>query len=95
MKHTYCDGQIRQESPTPGISSWRDGSWVDEWWGPGGHLVVTNSGMSKGAMETLHSPDGLTSSKHHLFEGMDYEYLPELFGPELWAEFQEERSHLL
>ena len=92
---TEFDGQIQHQPPFPGASSWKDGSWVDQWWGPGGYLVITNqtdtrSRMSKGAVETLHRPDGTTSVKHHLLEGMDYKHLPELFGSELWAQRHKE-----
>ncbi len=84
------DGQVKHKSPVPGDSSWRDGTWVDEWWGPGGHLVITNLDptsharvLGVDALETLYRLDG-TTVQHALSEGDDYNTLEELFGPELW-----------
>ena len=82
---TEFDGLIRHQPPNPSGPG-----WVDEWWGPGGHLIVaqldpTSPAVALGveALETLYRPDG-TTAQHALDEGADYQTLPELFGPELW-----------
>ena len=69
--------------------------WVDEWWGPGGHLVVTAIDPETeplyerryDAHEVLTRPNG-TQISYKLFEGAKYHTLEELFGPELWTEYQ-------
>ncbi len=85
------DGQVRHISP--------DGQskmWVDQWWGPGGHLVVRRVDLAAPVrwlddekrnvvdhIETLTRPNN-TVVQCPGTQGADYELLPELFGPELW-----------
>ena len=85
------DGLIRHKKP-----DWPTNGWVDEWWGPGGHLVVARldqtspaAELGVDALETLYRPDG-TTVQHALAEAEDYHTLPELFGPELWAQRQKD-----
>jgi len=58
---------------------------LDEWWGPGGHLVVRALSVpSADCEEVLTTPDGETITNIVVKEGGDYELLPQLFGPKLW-----------
>ncbi len=76
---TEFDGQIRHSPPN------RESPWVDEWWGPGGHLVVRYLTVpSADCEEVLTTPDGEVIRNVVVKEGGDYELLPQLFGPELW-----------
>ena len=75
------DGQVRHSPPDSEF-------WLDEWWGPGGHLVVVADGIH-GHRETLTTPDDEVFTNSEIKEGADYELLPQLFGPELW----EQREH--
>ncbi len=72
------DGQVRHRPPVTGGTF-----WLDEWWGPGGHLVVTPAGMH-GHRETLTTPEDEVVTNSEIREGADYELLPQLFGSELW-----------
>ena len=82
---TEFDGLIKHQPPPGGPG------WVDEWWGPGGHLIVAQldpaspaAELGVVALETLYRPDGTTVQHALGDEFEDYHTLPELFGPELW-----------
>ncbi len=87
---TEFDGKIQHQPPVVGPG------WVDEWWGPGGHLIVGQISRSAPIrrldgphsrpvdhLETLYRPDG-TTVQYAGGEGDEYQALAELFGPELW-----------
>ena len=81
------DGQVRHRPPGTGGFG-----WVDEWWGPGGHLVITQMFVpSVDCEEVLTTPDGEVIINHVAKEGGNYELLPQLFGPELWKQREENR----
>ena len=96
MIKEWFDGQVRNHSPEPGVTSHKDGSWVDEWWGPGGRLVIASlprpspatAALGVDAIEILYRHND-THVKNYLGEGDDYKFLPELMGEELWARYQE------
>ena len=81
MEREFFDGQVRHQPPVTG-----GGYWVDEWWGPGGYLVVTPRG--RGHRETLTQPDGEVLIAGTPAQGADYALLPELMG-EHWEAYQE------
>ena len=79
------DSQVKHSPPVTGGKF-----WLDEWWGPGGHLVVASAGIH-GHRETLTTSDGEVLTNVEIKEGADYKLLPQLFGPELWEKREESR----
>ena len=76
----FFDGAVKHSPPVVGGTF-----WLDEWWGPGGHLVVT-PGIYDGHRETLTTSDDGVHTHVEIREGANYELLPELMG-EHWETY--------
>ena len=87
----FFDGAVRHSPPVGDTDC-----WVDEWWGPGGELVVAriprgapirrlDDGRPVDHLETLYRPDG-TTVQYAGSMGADYQALPELMG-EHWETY--------